>query len=262
MVPHKKALITGASSGIGEAFADALAKQGYALVLVARRKDRLKALADRLQRQHAVSIRPLVADLSRLEDIEKIAHHLSDEPADMLINNAGFGTGEAFYVAGMAKHTEMTNVHIGAPTALCRATIPGMRARGYGTIINVASIAAFLSETGSVMYCATKAYLVALSRGLQHELMDRGIRVQALCPGLTVTEFHDSLQNIRPPHTPRFLWRSPEEVVAVSLAALDRGKVVCIPGWENRLAKWLATNPLTSSFFAAAAKKSRLRRHL
>jgi short-subunit dehydrogenase len=152
----------------------------------------------------------------------------------------------------------MMNVHFAAPVSLCRAALPGMVAKGEGSIINVASIAAFL-PTGHALYDGTKAGLVAFSKGLQHELPD-GIRIQALCPGLTITEFHDHLPGVRPPHTPQFFWRSAEEVVDISLAALGRGRVLCIPGWENKLAVWLATNRLTSPFFAASVKRDHRRR--
>jgi short-subunit dehydrogenase len=189
----KTALITGASSGIGATFARQLAGKGYDLVLVARRRERLASVANELQKTHSVSVETLVADLANLSDIEKVEKRIRKlENLSTLINNAGFGVSGNFAETDPAKQIDMINVHIVASVRLCRAALPGMIARHHGAIINIASTAAFVPIPGHIMYNATKAYLVFFSEALQAELTATGVHVQALCPGFTHTEFHDT----------------------------------------------------------------------
>ncbi len=234
----KTALITGASSGIGAEFARQLAAAGYDLILVARREPRLRALATELSAAHGVKIDWLTADLATEAGVAAVAAHIAGLPRlDLLVNNAGFGTGGAFAEADVAEQAAMLNLHMMAPMRLSHAALPGMIARRAGGIINVASLAGFMALPGSANYCATKAYLATFSQALAAEVRRHGIHVQALCPGFTITEFHD-----RPDQggfdrrrIPRFAWGSARAVVAASLRGLARGQVVCVPGFLNRL---------------------------
>ncbi len=237
------AVITGASSGIGAAFARALAARGYDLVLVARREERLTALAAELQARHAITAEVLVADLAKHADIERVARHIAGmETLEMLINNAGFGTTGRFFKVDLARHLEMIHVHVVASVRFCHAALPGMVAHGRGAIINLASVAAFLPLVGNATYSATKRFLVTFSQSLQMELAGTGVRVQALCPGFTYSEFHDTPEYARFKRSsiPAFMWMSAEGVVAGSLKALERNRVVYIPGFQNRLIVALA----------------------
>jgi short-subunit dehydrogenase len=230
-------LITGASSGIGAAFGRALAAQGHDLVLVARRQELLKGLADELQQEFQVNAQVYPADLSDPADVERVAKKIGEiGDLEVLINNAGFGVPGKFVDVPPERNAAMIQVHVLATVRLCRAALPGMIARRRGSIINVSSIAAFMGSVRNATYSATKAYLNVFSEALQDELKGSGVRVQALCPGLTHTEFHD-----HPGYgdyktgIPEFLWMKAEDVVAESLAALERGRVICIPGFKNRL---------------------------
>jgi len=232
------ALITGASSGIGAAYARTLAARGKNLVLVARRKERLAALAEELQRTHGIAAEILVADLTNPADIEHVEKRIHEiKPLDMLINNAGFGTSGNFSEIDIARQIDMIRLHIVASVRLCRAALPGMIARDKGVIINVSSTAAFMPTQGNATYCATKAFLVTFSEALQRELLGTGIKIQALCPGFTRTEFHDTpeFKKLDRSVIPRFLWTSADDIVAASLRSLETGKVTYIPGLKNYL---------------------------
>lgn len=229
------ALVTGASAGIGREFCRQLAGRGYALQIVARDAARLAALADELEAIHGVSVEAIRADLTRDADVDRLATRISDAPPTLLVNNAGFGTTGTLAAADPGSQEEMIRLHALAPMRLTRAALPGMMARGQGTIINVSSIASFIASPGNVNYCATKAYLTTFSECLALELAGTGVRVQALCPGFTRTEFH---QRMGPDGRlrPEPLWMTPEAVVRASLAQLDRGGgTICVPGFRNKL---------------------------
>lgn len=230
-------MITGASSGIGAVFARRLASQGYNLVLVARREALLRSLADEVQQKFRVNAQVFPADLSNPIHVERLEKRIAEiGDLDFLINNAGFGAPGKFADMQVKRNVEMIQVHILATVRLCRAALPGMIARGRGSIINVSSIAAFMASPRNTTYCATKVYLNLFSEGLQDELQGTGVRVQALCPGLTHTEFHDQAgYEDYKRKMPKFLWMSAEDVVTESLAALEKGRVICIPGFKNRL---------------------------
>jgi hypothetical protein len=255
----KTALITGASSGIGAEFARQLAARGYDLFLVARRADRLAALAAELQGRHGITAEPLVADLSTTGGVERVAARLAElSTLTLLVNNAGFGISGSLARAELQGQLDMLNVHVVATMRLSHAALPGMIARGAGGIINVASLAAFTTLPKNVNYCATKAYLVTFSEALAGEVRRMGVKVQALCPGFTITEFHD--QEIRADTTrermPRLLWRPAQAVVTDSLRALDRGQVICVPGFVNRLIRLLMRTGLVNRLAPAFLEKS------
>jgi hypothetical protein len=256
-------LITGASSGLGAEFARQLAAQGYALILVARRTERLEALADELRQKHGVTVEPLTADLANPADVQRLEERLTDESSlSLLVNNAGFGTTGKFASAEVNKQLEMIQVHVLAAVRLTRAALPGMIARRRGAVINVSSLAGFIPRGGSATYGATKAYLNSFSEALQLELKGTGVRVQALCPGYTYTEFHDTreLKGFRRSEIPGFFWMSAEAVAAQSLAALNREQVIVIPGLRNHLFRLISQNKLILSAWQVW-RQSR-RRHL
>ncbi len=235
------ALITGASAGIGAAFARRLARAGYDLVLVARRSDRLDALASSLHQQHAIEAQPLVADLADSDDTERVAGVVAElgeaGRLDLLINNAGFGTVGRYADLSLRGQRDMVYVHILATMHLTKAALPGLLRRRRGGIINVASTAGWYPLPGNATYGATKRYLINFSESLQSELDGTGVYVQALCPGFTYSEFHDQeafrASGFRRERLPAFMWQTAEAVAEASLNALGR-EVVCIPGLHNR----------------------------
>ncbi len=228
------ALITGASSGIGEAFARKLAAEGHDLIIVARRRELLARLADELAKEHGVRVEVEPADLSTDAGVERAAQRAREaEPLSLLVNNAGFSTAERFVEADLESQLRMMRVHNLAAVRLVHAALPGMISRGRGGIINVSSIAGLVPAPYNAIYDATKAFLVLFTEGLHQELRGTGVRVQALCPGYTHTGFHAAIGVDR--KIPEPFWLTPEEVVEASLSALAKGTVVCIPGWKQRL---------------------------
>jgi len=243
------ALITGASSGLGAAFARQLAARGCALILVARRVERLQKLADELSVQHHVAAEVVAADLAHEPEMARVEQRiLQCNNLTFLVNNAGFGSGGMYYQTDASRQFDMLRLHTLAPARLIRAALPGMVERKRGSIINVASIAAFASVPTSAMYSATKRWMVSFSEALAAELQNTGVRVQALCPGFTRTEFHDTpaYRDFDRSVVPDFLWMSADEVVRRSLSAMERGKVVFIPGFWNRLNVWALRLPFVS----------------
>jgi uncharacterized protein len=226
------ALITGASSGIGKVFARRLSREGYHLILVARRKDRLEKLALELPASEI-----LVADLSKDADLHIVEQRIATEPQlEFLVNNAGFGVSGCFWETDREAIDKMHRVHIIAVERLTHAVLQGMVARRSGSIINVSSVAGFLHTTFAVSYCSTKAWINRFTEGLYTELkaVNSPVRIQALCPGFTYSEFFQTagmdLEAI--PHS--LLMRA-EDVVEISLRGLKRNNLFVIPGWHNRL---------------------------
>ena len=254
----KTALITGASAGLGAEFARQLAAAGTNLVLVARRLDRLEELARELQARHGVAAEALAADLSAEAGLAAVEARIAGDPSlDLLVNNAGFGGRAGFVKGAPAEHIAMARVHIDATIRLTRAALPGMIDRGRGAVINVASVAAFSSASGA-MYSGTKAFLVMFSESLQAELFSKGIFVQALCPGMTHTEFHQ-VAEIDKAIVPKPFWMTAEKVVRISLRRLGRG-VVRIPGWKNKVIAFLMRCPVTAAGVRALGRSQAVRR--
>lgn len=240
----RTALITGASAGLGDEFARALAAAGTDLILVARRIDRLEALAAELREKHGVKAEPLQADLSTAEGTAAVESRLAAcETLDLLVNDAGFGGRTGFVKGETADHLRMVRVHVDAAVRLTKAALPGMIGRGRGAIINLASIAAF-SEFSGAMYSATKAFLVMFSVNLQDEVRRKGIVVQALCPSMTHTEFHQ-VAHIDKSIVPKPFWMTAASVVRISLRRLGHG-VVCVPGLKNKVIAFAMRCPATA----------------
>ncbi len=243
----RTALITGASAGLGAEYARRLAAAGTGLILVARRRDRLEALAEELGKAHGVAVRAVAADLATDPGLARVEEAVAAcDTLDLLVNNAGFG-GRAGFVRGeIGDHLAMVRVHVDATVRLTKAALPGMIARGRGSIINVASVAAFSPFSGA-LYSGTKSFLTMFSENLQAELRRKApsIRVQALCPGMTHTEFH-AVADIDKAIVPKPFWMTAEKVVRVSLRRLGRG-VVCVPGWKNKVVAFLMRCPATAA---------------
>jgi len=235
---RRVALVTGASSGIGAAFARELATRGWDLILVARRADRLDQLAKELETSGGVRVEALPADLTVDADLAKVSERIAGaENLELLVNNAGFGTRGKFFEIDLEGQLRMHRLHVLATLHLTYAALPGMVARGRGNVINVSSVAAFGNSPGNVSYCATKAWMNSFTESLALELESAGspVRVQALCPGFTYTEFQDVIKFDRT-LIPRRWWMPAEKVVEASLHGLERGKLIVVPGWRYKLA--------------------------
>jgi hypothetical protein len=234
------ALITGASSGIGATFARKLAARGYDLALVARRQDRLEETARRItsaESSHSVRAEILVADLTRDADLLSVEDYIRAAPnLDFLVNNAGFGMAGRFVSLPIEGQDQMHRLHVIAPLRLTHAALTGMVGRRRGSIVNVSSVSAFGQNPGSVSYSATKTWMNSFTEGLYMELKSAGspVQVQALCPGFTLSEFHDTMHFDRK-QIPSWMWMSADEVVDASLRALGSGQLLVVPGWRYRL---------------------------
>jgi short-subunit dehydrogenase len=227
------ALVTGASSGIGRAFAQRLGAEGHDLLVVGRRRGRLEELSAALP---DVEVRPMVADLGTDAGVQAVADACAAEPVTILVNNAGVAHYRPFAELPADQADELLHVKAVAPTMLARAAVPGMVARGGGTIINVSGMLAFSGPASldqlplrRAVYTGTLAYTLALSQAMHAELAPQGLRVQALCPGVVATEFHER-QGLDLSAVPRM---SADDVVTASLRGLELGEVVCAPGVER-----------------------------
>ncbi|MBI5295946.1 MAG: SDR family oxidoreductase [Chloroflexi bacterium] len=236
---EKWALITGASSGIGEAFARQLAAKGYDLCLTGRRAERLEAVAAEVRNQHEVRAEVVVADIGTDAGIRLLEKWISvHTPIEMLVNNAGFGVRTLFTQDSPEKTIEMIAVHNIAPVRLTSAVLDGMKQAGRGSIINVSSPAAYAPLPGNGAYAGTKAFLNAFSESLARELEGTGIRVQILLPGYTYSDFHkrpaydgsDTYNSV-----PKFMWLTSEYVARSSLKALEHGGLYCTPSLLYKL---------------------------
>jgi len=223
------ALITGATSGIGAAFANRLAQKGFNLILHGRRQEKLTERAKNLEKTYNISVEIIIGELSQAEELRKIETQIQGlERLDMLINNAGYWTPGPFWNHSPNSLEAMIMVHVVTPVRFIRAALPRMLERHKGDIINVSSVGAYFNLVTVENYGATKAYLINFTESLHVALMGTGIRVQALAPGFTVTDFHSRLGADFTKAQRK--WMRPEELVEISLKALEKGRVVCIPG--------------------------------
>ena len=223
------ALITGASSGIGAIYADRLARRGYDLVLVARNGKRLEEVARRIRAATGRSVEVAVVDLGNKADLARVEANLrADSRITMLVNNAGFGAVTPLLGSNVDKMEEMIDINVVALTRLTYAAVPGFVARGNGAIINIASIVAVSPELLNGVYGGSKAFVLAFSQSLKHELADKGVRVQAVLPGAIATEFWDvaghPVKNL-----PEQMVMSGDDLVDAALAGFDNGELVTIP---------------------------------
>jgi short-subunit dehydrogenase len=224
------ALVTGATSGIGAAYAKLLAKDKYDLVLVARDLPRLNTYAKELNKAYKIKVETLQADLTKTAQLAKVEKRLSSnaKPIEVLINNAGFGIKQSFADSEIKREQELLDVLVTAPMRLTHAVLPQMLKRDSGVIVNVSSVASWIAGG---TYSAAKSYLTVFSEYLNTELKRTGIKVSALCPGFTRTEFHQR-GKMRMTGLPNFMWLSSDQVVAKSWKDAKVGKAICIPGWQ------------------------------
>jgi short-subunit dehydrogenase len=226
-------LITGGTAGIGKAFGTSFARSGYRLALVARDGDRLEEVAGQLRALGAPEVEALPADLATDEGRAAVEARLADgeRPVDVLVNNAGFGTRLPFARNSVEEEERLLDVHVRAPLRLTHAALPGMIARGRGSVVNVASVAAFVPRG---TYSAAKAWAVSFSESLAADLRGTGVRVMALCPGFTHTEFHERAE-LETDSVPGWMWLDADYVVEAALRDLRRGVLVSIPGPQYKM---------------------------
>jgi len=233
------ALVTGASSGIGQALAERLASDGYDLIVVARRGRRLGALAERLQAEHGVAVEALVADLTEPEDLARVEARVvqaAEERLTLLVNNAGFSGYGPFVEVEQAILERLMAIHVTTPVRLIRAALPGMLARAEGAVVDVASL---LSLSGPLpmrmgaraTYAAGKSFQLVFMQALAQELEDTGVQAMVCLPGMVESEFHGIRQESRPPGMPPLM--SAADVAQAIVTGLARGEVVCVPGLED-----------------------------
>jgi len=229
------ALITGASAGIGRAYAERLASDGYDLIVVARRAERLDELKRQLESGHGVSVQPLVADLSTESGRRSVDEVATHPRLEVVVDSAALAYYMPFLDLTPDKADELVNLNVLAPVHMIHAALPGMVERGKGTVVSFASLLAYSAASENpqlpkrAVYAASKAFLLAFFKLLAVELRETGVKVQIVCPGVVKTEFH-TRQNMDMSGRPRL---EPEEVVKASMIGIERGEVVCIPTLEE-----------------------------
>ena len=236
---RKLALITGASSGIGAAFAELYAEKGYDLFLTARREARLTKMANTLSEIHQIEVHTLPLDLTSPSAPTRLMARLRERGrhVDVLVNNAGFTLPGGFLERGWEDHNDFMHVMLTVPAELCHLILPGMVERGYGRVINVASLVSFTPGSNRhTLYAPIKAALMRLSESLHEETRGTGVHVTALCPGLTRSEFHDAnhmMEEIR--DVPGFMWQTSQAVAEAGFDAVEANRAVIVPGGVNKL---------------------------
>lgn len=255
------ALVTGASAGIGEAFARELARRDHDMVLVARRRERLEALAAELGREHGIRASVLAADLARAAGVARVEQRLRVGDVDLLVNSAGFGTVGLFAELPLQRELQELTVNVQALMRLTHTALRSMADRGAGTIINVASTAAFQAIPNSATYAASKAFVLHFSEAVHEEAHDLGVVVTCVCPGPVRTEFLE-VADIDGSRVPEFIWTDAETVVRSALSGARAGQAIVIPGALNRVAAATARlGPRLLSRQVAGAIFSRVQAH-
>ena len=257
---NRTAAVTGAAGGLGACFSRKLAKRGYALLVIDRREPQVQQLGDELATKYGIRAEALTADLTDDDAVKSVAHRLATTPSlELLVNNAGFGLAKYVIDADVEQHLDMIRVHVMATVRLTCAALPGMIERNRGSVVNVSSLAAWTPCAGGVPYASTKAYVAVFSQGLQDELRDTNVRIQALCPGFVYTDFHgaDGMKSFDPEKVPKQLWMSPDDVVECSLKNLSRRRVIVIPGWRNSILGRFMQMPVLQPIVRAIARRER-----
>ena len=241
--PSRNALVTGASAGIGEAYATALAKDGFNLILTARRQDKLDELAGKLESTHGIKTLVLPADLGSAAAPAELMQQIQDAgwTVDYLVNNAGYGVGGQYTSNEWQTHSTFMQVMVNAVLELTYLALPGMQARGYGRVANVASLAGLMPSTaGHTLYGACKSFLIKFSESLSAENREFGVHVCAVCPGFTYSEFHDVAgTREQVSQMASYMWQTADEVVAEGIKATEQGKSYYVTGRVNRFLAWL-----------------------
>ncbi|MGA0606009.1 SDR family NAD(P)-dependent oxidoreductase [Phenylobacterium sp. VNQ135] len=236
---RRLALVTGASAGIGAAFARILASHGYDVALTARRTDRLEQIAEEIRLRYGVETLTVAADLAQPEGPGQILDHLTahGRTVDALVNNAGYGLPGAYAETRWADQAAFLQVMVTAPCELAHRVLPGMLQRRFGRIVNVASLAGLIpGAAGHTLYAASKSLLIKFSQSLYLETIGEGVHVTALCPGFTFSEFHDvnGTRAMVSASTPPWMWLGADEVAAAGYEAVEAGRAVCVPGAPNK----------------------------
>jgi len=263
-VNHRTALISGASSGIGEAFAELLASEGFNLIITARREERLTDVASRLRVQHGIRVELIAADLSEQDAPARLCDELDRRglSVDVLVNNAGYSIPGTFIASSWERQAALLQVMVGALAELTHRLLPGMVDRGYGRIINIASLAALVpAPAGHTLYAACKSFVVKFSESLAGEVAQSGVHVTALCPGFTRSEFHDvtgTRATVR--KLPSLLWMSAEEVAREGFDAVMAGRPAHVTGRVNRVIATLARYMPQSLLVALSCRTARFYR--
>ncbi len=224
----KWALVTGATAGIGESFTHLLAKEGFNIVLVARDLERMKERAAYLQSQYKVETAIVQADLATDGGCARVEKYIRENHIEVLINNAGFGINKAFSVSNLDSEEQLLAVLVRTPMRLMHTVLPQMKERNSGSIINVSSVAGWIAGG---TYSASKSYLTVLSESIHTEMNGTGVKISALCPGFTRTEFHER-GRMRMNGLPKFMWLSSDRVVSQGWKENQNGKVLSVPGWQ------------------------------
>ena len=234
------ALITGATAGIGASYANLLAKEGFDLILGARDLPRLNKVAKELSKRFGVKTQCIKADLTKPSQLAKVEKRVADlkKPIDVLVNNAGFGIKDSFTVSNLDKEQELLDVLVTAPMRLTHAVLPVMVKRNTGIIVNVSSVASFIAGG---TYSASKSYLTVFSESLHTELRGTNVKISALCPGFTRTEFH-ARGRMKMTALPKFMWLNSDELVSKSWKYAKANRVICIPGWQYKILSAIARN--------------------
>jgi short-subunit dehydrogenase len=227
----KWALVTGATAGIGESFTRLLASKGFNIALVARDEARLHERAAALREKYGVQTFVLPADLATVQGCASVEEYLQEFDIEVLINNAGFGINKAFTASDLAAEQDLLDVLVRTPMRLMHVILPKMKARNSGTIINVSSVASFIAGG---TYSASKSYLTVLSESLHTELLATDVKISALCPGFTRTEFHQR-GRMKMKGLPEFMWLDSDQLVSNAWSDAQSGKAVSIPGWQYKL---------------------------
>jgi short-subunit dehydrogenase len=235
MTGRPLAVVTGATAGIGAAFARQLAARSYDLILVARDVARLEATAAKLRHEYAVAVEPFPADLATEAGLASVADRLTEAEVTLLVNNAGISLNRSFVEFDPAAEERLLRVNVHAVMRLTGAVLPRMVRRQRGGVLNVSSVAGFFAVSPGSTYSATKAWVTAFSESVAYQVHSAGVRVTALCPGLVRTEFHDRA-GIAVARIPGWAWLDADRVAADGLRALERGTVVRVVDWRYRLA--------------------------
>jgi uncharacterized protein len=253
MQAYRSALVTGASSGIGASLARKLAARGCDVVLVARRTDRLAAMAKELAHDHGVSTEVLTADLTDPEQLRVVEERVADpaRPVELVVNNAGFGSVGRFDKLPIDREVGQVNLNVLALVRLTHAALPRMVESGHGGVLNVSSVAGFGPSPGTAIYGATKAFVTSFSESLHAEVSRKAVHVTALCPGFTRTEYQEA--NGVDLRMPGLLWLDPDAVAEAGLQAVTAGRPICVPGLQYKplpVAMRLLPRPLLRTIVA------------
>ena len=257
MAERRTALVTGATAGIGAAFARQLAATGHDLVLVARDRDRLEANAAELRDAHGAASEVLPADLSKPDGCAPVEARLADRdrPVDVLVNNAGMSLNRAFLRSTPEDEERLLRLNVHAVMRLTHAALPAMVERRTGAVVNVSSVSGFAAVMPGSTYPASKAWVTNFSESMAQLVRPYGVRVMALCPGYTRTEFHQRA-GINMSKTPEWMWLDADEMVRAGMRDLARGKVVSVPDWKYKVTVW-GMRHLPRRLLQAAARDTR-----